>query len=44
MSVRLLRIAPLALVCTVAGAAPQDAAARIERSLPPAQVLAGVAP
>lgn len=44
MSVRLLRIAPLALVCTVAGAAPQDAATRIERSLPPAQVLAGVAP
>jgi len=42
MLVRLLRLAPLALYCTFANAASIDPIARIEQSLPPAQVLTGV--
>ena len=41
MLARMLRLAPLALYCTVANAAPIDPIARIEQRLPPAQTLQG---
>ena len=44
MHAHLLRLAPLALCCTLANAAPTDASARIEQSLLPAQVLKGAPP
>ena len=44
MHAHLFLLAPLALCCTLANAAPTDASARIEQSLLPAQVLKGAPP